>query len=84
MFPTLIHLNTIDLVATFLPQPKNFSHCVSHPLLLIGDEVVDLAKSDEEDPSDNSKLKKKVGLPEWDPDALPSSQLNKYLNLANT
>ena len=44
-----------------------------------GEDAEDLTKSDDE--VDNSKARKKLGLPEFDPDALPSGQLPKYLNL---
>lgn len=43
---------------------------------------MDLTKSDEEGVEDeNAKLRRKLGLPEMDPDALPSSCVTKYLIL---
>ena len=47
---------------------------------------VDLTKSDDEEPdtSSGAQLRKKLGIPEPDPDALPSSLINKYLKLART
>lgn len=52
------------------------------------DEVEDLTKSDkeeldeEEKLSERAKLRKRLGFPEIDPDALPSSMVTKYMNLA--
>ena len=47
---------------------------------LTGAEV-DLTKSDEEKEDNRTANRKKLGIPEMDPDALPSSCINKYLTL---
>lgn len=45
-------------------------------------EDVDLTKSDDENTCDSGvKLRKQLGIPEPDPDAAPSSLLQKYLIL---
>lgn len=41
----------------------------------------DLTKSDEEGEDAQAKLRKKLGVPELDPDALPSAGISKYLKL---
>ena len=42
----------------------------------------DLTRSDDDCQEDHeSALRKKLGIPEPDPDALPSSMIQKYLNL---
>ena len=56
-----------------------FLLCVS---VFWGNEDVDLTKSDDEEgEGEHAKLKKKLGIPELDPDALPSGQICKYLSL---
>ena len=46
---------------------------------LVGDRAPEAADSITPDEIKASQLKKKLGVPELDPDALPSSLLNKYL-----
>lgn len=46
------------------------------------EDVEDLTKSDSEGGDDDAAaLRKKLGIPEVDPDALPSSMVTKYLIL---
>ncbi len=45
------------------------------------DEEIDLTKSDDEGENPGKNVRKKLGIPEVDPDALPSSCLNKILTL---
>ena len=54
-----------------------------------GAAAEDLTKSDGEDDegpreSADMKLRKRLGFPELDPDALPSSQVTKHLTLADS
>ena len=47
-----------------------------------GNDDVELTKSDDDTNDDAGiKLRKQLGIPEADPDALPSASLNKYLKL---
>ena len=48
------------------------------------DDAEDLTRSDEENDDAAIQLRKSLGIPEMDPDALPSSMLNKYLKLVIT
>ncbi len=45
---------------------------------------VDLTKSDDEKEDEASKLRRKLGFPEMDPDALPSTNVTKYVKLIST
>lgn len=57
---------------------------ISHVLLIAGGQSdEDLTKSDDETMEDEAAvLRKKLGIPEPDPDALPSTLIGKYLMLA--
>lgn len=44
-------------------------------------DAVDLCNSDEEHADEAHKLRKQLGIPEFDPDALPSANISKYLIL---
>lgn len=43
------------------------------------DEKPDVTKSEDEAMDEKDKNRKKCGLPEYDPDALPSSSATKYM-----
>ena len=50
-----------------------------------GEDLVDLTDMPETDPAfEASKRRKQCGIPDHDPDALPSSMVNKYLCLPCT
>lgn len=57
---------------------------ILHVLLVAGDHGdVDLTVSDDDTAEDEAAaLRKKLGIPEPDPDALPSTLIGKYLKLA--
>ena len=45
-------------------------------------DAVDLTQLEEEEALDaSSKARKKLGIPEMDPDSLPSACISKYMNL---
>ena len=54
--------------------------CLVASVIIRADDGIDLTKSDEEDGA-NTKTRKALGIPEMDPDALPSALTQKFLIL---
>ena len=75
---------TLDSIPSCLYPLMFVLQKISHHFYPAGDEDEDLTKSDDDDGlNEQVQLRKKLGIPEFDPDALPSSMISKYLKLVN-